>query len=101
MKNHLFHILLILVLVCFILLAIVIAVSGNTSEKEKLQEKVTQEIKYLDNIFVSMMNSLNNINFDNYSITVEKIKNNSQNLSGKQDNNQSSGDSGGRTITKW
>ena len=63
-------ILLFVILMLFIL-------SGCKNEKEEkniLEEKVKNEIEYLDSKIVSMLNSINNISYQNYKVSTEEIE---------------------------
>ena len=44
----------------------------NMSEEEILNEKAINEIKYLDTVFIDILNKLNNITFANYMVTANK-----------------------------
>lgn len=46
----------------------------NKGEEELLKEKVVQELEYLDTKIISMLNGLNNINFENYAVTSKEVK---------------------------
>ena len=71
MKNSLKQILLIL----FTFLVLFILTGCNNDNKEGLlDEKVYNEIAYLDSKIVSMINSINNISFQNYRVSTEEIK---------------------------
>lgn len=63
---------------------------GNEDTYEKLQSKVIEEVRYLDTNIITMLNLLNNIQYDNYSVSKKDISNNSENNSGSSDNTLSS-----------
>lgn len=71
---------------CFILFFIIlfITVAGcisNANNKNKDQNKEETEIGYLENKIMSLLNELNNIQFENYNITVSKINGSSSSSS--------------------
>lgn len=61
---------LILILSIFILVG---CSDGKKNEEQILKEKVIQELEYLDAKIINMLNRLNNINFENYTVISEKI----------------------------
>lgn len=81
-----------LVIIVLILLFgfFVYKVSGKNSTDGDVKEKSLSEIKYLESKFLNLFNQLNNINFENYTISATKI---SEEQSEKQ-SSSSSGKSG-------
>lgn len=69
----------ILVIIILIILALIILYfikSGKykkTDEIEQLKSKVSQEVYFLDDYLISIANSLNNINLENYTLKSETI----------------------------
>lgn len=46
--------------------------TGCSAEGENLNEKATNEVEYLGSKFISILNRLNNISFENYQVTAQK-----------------------------
>lgn len=85
--------LIILILLSFFL---VYKVSGKNNSEEKVQEKSLVAIQYLDNKFTDLFNEINNIKFENYTISVtEQKKEESQ--QGGSSSEKSGGGSGGES----
>lgn len=64
----------------------------NTQGKETSEtEKNEEQIKYLDSKFVSLINALNNIQLQNYRITLTKIEAKSNATSGSSSKNEKQG----------
>lgn len=82
-------------LIILILLSIflVYKVSGKNNSEEKVQEKSLASIQYLDNKFSDLFNEINNIKFENYTISVTEQKK-EENSSESQQGDSSSGKSG-------
>ena len=95
-------------------------VSGKNNTNEGIEEKTLSEIEYLENEFINLFNEVNNIKFENYTISETEIKenktqskneettksengNDSKNDSGDESKNSSnsngSSDSSGKTST--
>lgn len=95
-------------------------VSGKNNTNEGIEEKTLSEIEYLENEFINLFNEVNNIKFENYTISETEIKENktqsknkettksengngSKNDSGDESKNSSnsngSSDSSGKTST--
>lgn len=55
-------------------MCIILAGCGKQNEEELLNQKVDEEINFLDSTLVSLLNKLNNISFENYYVTTEKVK---------------------------
>lgn len=82
---------------------------NNKSDSDIIQEKVDQEIKYLDSTIISMLNNFNHISYANYKAVQNEIKlpdngkeesNSLQSSSGSQSESQSSGSQGRSKVTK-
>ena len=69
MKTYLKNFLIIFII--FILLLVLTGCGENTSNI--LNEKVKEELLYLDLEIVSLINSLNNITIENYKISTQEI----------------------------
>lgn len=88
----------ILIVIVFIIIAIVILYLiksknyAKTDEMSELKEKITQEIYFLDDYIISIANSANNINLENYTIKSETLIGSSNN---EESNNSNS--SGGQS----
>lgn len=65
----------------------------KSDETADLKEKISQEIHFLDNYLISMANSVNNINLENYIIKAETLSGQSS----KEDNNVKS-ESSSKTV---
>lgn len=59
---------------------------GNEDTHEKLQSKVIEEVRYLDDNIITMLNLMNNIQYDNYNISKKDISNNTTNNNGSSNN---------------
>lgn len=84
----------IITLVVFALGFSIYKVYGKNSAEENIKDKSLSEIKYLENKFLNLFNQLNNISFENYTISSSEIK---QHESQKESSNSSeeSSSSGG------
>jgi len=60
-----------IIFIIFILLLVLTGCGENTSNI--LNEKVKEELLYLDLEIVSLINSLNNITIENYKISTQEI----------------------------
>lgn len=66
---------------CFILFFVIVVITiagfvsnaGNKSDVDNNQSKQLSEIRYLENRIIVLLNSLNNITFENYNITTSEI----------------------------
>jgi len=47
--------------------------NGNQKKENLLKEKVVQELEYVDVQIISMLNKLNNINFENYTVGRKEV----------------------------
>lgn len=65
----------------------------KSDETADLKEKISQEIHFLDDYLISMANSVNNINLENYIIKAETLSGQSS----KEDNNRKS-ESSSKTV---
>ena len=64
-------------ILCILLSIILLFILTGCKDKEKnrsLEEKAKSEIEYLDSKIIGMLNKLNNISYQNYKITTEKIE---------------------------
>ena len=77
-----------------LILSIVFLLTGcsiNTGEDENSKkEKLNQEMSYLDNKIITMMNRLNNISFSNYKVISEEVKEEKTGNNSSQDTGSSS-----------
>lgn len=96
MKKQVFVNFILLFLILFLFLFIL---TGCTSEKESLRSKTEEEIKYVEEKIIAMMNRLNQINFSNSVLIEEKIENKKQSESdsSQEDNKKQSSNSGGNS----
>ena len=67
------YIFLAIFIILFSVFGIVKVTQANTNNNEKYVRKVISEIKYLDINFVKLFNQMNNIEFDNYKISINEI----------------------------
>ena len=63
-----------LVIINLLLILLLTGCGDNKTEDELKMEKVEQEMSYLDNKIIDIMNKLNNISFSNYKVVSEDIK---------------------------
>lgn len=71
--------------------------STNNTNNENIKNKVVQELEYLDSQIVSIINKLNNISMQNYTISSEEVSLGEENTNGtssSQSGNEPSGGSG-------
>lgn len=91
----------------FILLFVLTGCSNQNSQnnQDNLKSKVKEEISYLDNNLISILNIVNNLSYDNYKVSSKNIQSNKSDNNEKQNNSteqesQPSGDlsqQGGKT----
>jgi len=79
----------ILQIICALLIIFVLTGCQKQNDNELLKQKVDEEIQYLDTSLVSLLNRLNNISFENYYVTTEKVKLNSASQNSPGSNKQS------------
>ena len=73
-------------ILCFILFFIILSITiigciSNANNKENEESKEALEIGYIESKLTTLFNSLNNITFENYNITVSKINEQSESSS--------------------
>lgn len=71
---------------------ILLHVQGNTKEQEKIPEKIKEELSFLDNNVVAMLNYMNNIVYEPYTVQTEKASGSKTSSSSQ---NEQGGDSTG------
>lgn len=83
--------------VLVILSVIVITLSGcnNDTKNEDMKSKIERELDYLDTQIISILNDLNNISLQNYTVTPEEITLGEDGSSGGSSSGGSSSQSGG------
>lgn len=83
--------------VLVILSVIVITLSGcnNDTKNEDMKSKIERELDYLDTQIISILNDLNNISLQNYTVTPEEITLGEDGSSGGSGSGGSSSQSGG------
>lgn len=64
----------VLILIIFICGFCIYKVSAKNDSEEKIQEKSFEEIKYLENQITNLFNEINNIKFENYTISATNIE---------------------------
>lgn len=86
------------ILIIIIIILIIFNLTGcSKNENEKLKEKVATELEYINVKIIDMLNTLNNLSFDNYTITTREVKldSNSQKQDNEQNGNSQEDKSGG------
>ena len=78
--------------VTLFLLLMILSITGckNKNDETLLKQKADEEIQYLDTTLISLANKLNNISFENYYVTTEKVKLNSTSQSSSNSNSEQS-----------
>ena len=71
----------------------VIANNENKNKNNEIKEKVLSEINYLEEKIVNIFNQMNQIEYDNYKISVESIEQGETNSSSEDTNDETSGQS--------
>lgn len=81
---------------CLSLTAVLFSLTGCSQEEESLNKKAISEVEYLESKFVSILNRLNNITFENYKVTTEKATLTKDSAQQEKSSNSSSQNSGGQ-----
>lgn len=63
-----------IILIIFLILTIVFLTGCSNKNDENLKTKAISELDYLDSKIIEMLNKLNNISFENYSIISKQVK---------------------------
>lgn len=84
MKNFKTGLLILFAIIIIILVFFLVKNIGNNSNT-KQNDKLTSEIKYLDNKLTFLLNSMNNIKLDNYKVSVTKTSTSSKEQNGQQE----------------
>ena len=90
-KKFLFFFLILVI----IILSFFLYNSISNENKDDSKGKALSEIEYLENKLELLFNKLNNIENNNYSLSVKKIEESSSSQSGSENNNGNSGESSG------
>lgn len=90
------NIFLILILIVFILFCL--TGCNNETNNEDIKSKIVQELDYLDTQIISIVNKLNNISIQNYTITSEEITL-GEGSSSEESSSSGGGSSGGESST--
>ena len=90
-KKFLFFFLILVI----IILSFFLYNSISNENKDDSKGKALSEIEYLENKLELLFNKLNNIENNNYSLSVKKIEESSNSQSGSENNNGNSGESSG------
>ena len=88
-KKFLFFFLILVI----IILSFFLYNSISNENKDDGKEKALSEIEYLENKLELLFNKLNNIENNNYSLSVKKIEESSSSQSGSESSNGNSGES--------
>ena len=97
MSNRFINILTKVITITIIIVGLIFIASIflNTQGKETNEtEKNEEQIKYLDTKLVSLINSLNNIQLQNYKVTLTKVEAKSNTTSGSSSKNEEQGNGG-------
>ncbi|MDR0978821.1 MAG: hypothetical protein LBL91_02635 [Lachnospiraceae bacterium] len=88
--------------IAIICLCLTISLCGcSKTDENKDIEKTLSQIQYLDDQIIYMMNKLNNINFDNYTVKSVEIKKESESgISSSGESGSSSGSSGAEASSE-
>ena len=88
--------------IAYIMLILIIFITGfciykvsAKNNSEDINEKTLAEIKYLENEFQNLFNEINNIKFENYTISATNIEEDSE--QSESSGTDSSQDSGGKS----
>ena len=79
-----------LILIIFVCGFCIYKVSAKNDSQQEINEKTFEEIKYLENELQNLFNEINNIKFENYTISATNIEENEQS---EESSNESSGSS--------
>ncbi len=76
-----------------LLLTVILGLTGcdNQTNIDDVKSKITQELNYLDTKIINILNKLNNISLQNYTITSEEISLGQKSSSGSSGESSSSG----------
>lgn len=85
----------VIILVAIALGFSVYKVYGKNGEDEDIKNKSLSEIKYLESKFLNLFNQLNNISFENYTISSTEIKKEESQKQSSSSSDSSSGNGGG------
>lgn len=91
---------LLILLVIMILFSISLTGCNNNTIDEDKKSKVMQEIDYLDTKIVSILNKLNNISLENYTITSEEISLGEESSNGNSSTSSGGGNSSGGSSSQ-
>ncbi len=89
-----------LIFTIFTIFILILTGCGRKITNEDTKTKTVQELEYLDNKIVSIINKLNNISLENYTITSEEISLGEENLKGKSSNSEGGGNSSGGSSSQ-
>lgn len=87
-----------LILIVLLFGFFVYKVSGRNNSDENVKNKTLSEVKYLESKFLNLFNQLNNISFENYTISSSEIK--KEDLENKVSNTSKSSNSAGGGSNK-
>lgn len=93
------------VLILIIVILVIYIVKSNTQkngkdEKEEIKEKTLSEIQQIENKFLNLFNQVNNIKFENYTISVLKEDKQDKSSNSESDNSSEKSDSSGKNSEK-
>ena len=64
---------------------------GQNNAEDKLNEKILAEVKYLDSTITSILNRMNNISFQNYTVSIKQVNEEESSETGTQGQGQNGG----------
>lgn len=62
---------------------------GQNDAEDKLNEKILAEVKYLDSTITSILNRMNNISFQNYTVSIKQVNEEESSETGTQGQSRS------------
>lgn len=83
------------VLIILSIIAITLSGCSNDTSNEEMKSKIARELDYLDTQIISILNDLNNISLQNYTVTSEEITLGEKGSSGGSSSGGSSSQGGG------
>ena len=93
MYTNKMHYIIKLLFVGIMIFAVCFSLTGCSDDKEDdINKKVSEEIKFLDSKIIGMLNSLNNISMNNYTVQTETVPSTSSSSSNNSSQQSSSGD---------
>lgn len=98
MRKNEFALLILVVIMIFFTISL--TGCNNNTVNEDRKSKIIQELDYLDTKIVSILNKLNNISLENYTITSEEISLGEESSNGKSSTSSGGGNSSGGSSSQ-